>query len=1320
MASENAPSPSSRSSNGPWQPPALEEIQALFPQYEIVALLGRGGMGAVYKGWQRSLDRFVAIKILPQGLTDDPQYSERFKQEAKSMAKLAHAGIVAVFDAGELANGMLYFVMEFIEGTDVQKMIAEQGSLPPAHAMAITAHVCDALQYAHDRGIIHRDIKPANIMVGYDGVVKVADFGLAKQQQEGVSGLTQSGMVMGTLHYMAPESLILGVSVDHRADIYAVGIMLYQMLTGRLPQGLFEMPSQKVPGLDPRYDAVVAKAIREDRDIRYQSAAELRADLDSILTQPVVKVDPAATQAPAALPTVARPQRPQGYVQRAPQPVQKKSSATGILLVAVLILAAGALFVFKDKLLPQTSPSPSATAEAVKSKVDAPPAAAESGQKTSEAAATVSAPATAPRPAATVSHPAAVMTAPANSFTNSLGMKFVPVPETDILMCIHETRRQDYEKFAAETAGLEGFWKKQMCGSLPCGHEDDHPVVGVSWAESRQFCEWLSRKENRSYSLPKDEEWSRAVGVAHLESRPPGITLEMLSQKEQTQFPWEGTFPLQAGDRAGNYSDSTWHEQFPDRSYFENYTDGFATTSPVGSFKPNRLGLYDMGGNVWEWVEEWRNAEQKEHANRGASFFHNGGRGNLLSSSRSFAPANNRYFNTGFRVVVRGMVAAASAQPIATPPAPAAAVPKTDMKPAPPAQGFTNTLGMTFVPVPGTRIQMCVHETRRKDYAAFSKQAPAAGQENLPIEEVSWNEAKAFCDWLGKTENRIYRLPTDEEWSYAVGIGTSEIRSAGMTPEMLNQRETATLVWGGAFPPTTPGEAGNLADSAWHEKSPTVPWLEGYTDGFAAAAPVMSFKPNKLGIYDLDGNVAEWVEDWYNAEHKQRVMRGGSYGGTVTRLRALASNRLNPDPALRSKYYGFRCVLETLPTANTPPASTVQDSATTSLDAVFFATTGQVSVIGKDGQTSPGGVASPAGAVVAAVITPGCIVKTGPASSADLALSGGGSIRLEADSELKLSEAPVGKTGFDSLELVKGRLFLNISSMDLARTERTELRFKTPAAVVAVQGAKCFAEIGAAYETVGVFTGSVEITEIKLGAKTVVKDDMAASVKAGAISPTRRLAMAQTALRKICDQIELVRTEVEMTSLDDDYEPTFADTYRYANSNEGKALKEFSSLEPTTSSKTKVNGHLVFAKFNDPPNCRIRVVAYTPRVVVPRTPGAIVAVESAFRSDGIFSVHASVQGHDPTKGLVEIIPAAGTAATQRMVLKAGDGSLEAWRRKIYPLFDRVMTPVVKYIRPRFSIYFKSTDAYYLGVVPGRKEYRLEVGPMVIISRKPQP
>jgi serine/threonine protein kinase len=291
-----------------WVPPAPEHLEAMLPQYDQWVMLGCGGMGAVYQARQTSLDRLVAIKVLPpQAAEDEAEFVERFTNEARTMAKMNHPAIVAVHDFGETSDGLPYFVMEHIDGTDVAKMIQAQGKLTAEHALAITAHVCDALAYAHEHGVVHRDIKPANIFINMEGAVKVADFGLARMHDPAqTSGLTQGGMTMGTPDYVAPEALITGVMVDGRADLYAVGVMLYNMLTGEIPRGFFKLPSEKT-GCDARFDAIVRKAMEQDVAKRYQTAREVRRDLDQILTVPVAK---AKTQ----------PQRPAGGML--PRPIQ--------------------------------------------------------------------------------------------------------------------------------------------------------------------------------------------------------------------------------------------------------------------------------------------------------------------------------------------------------------------------------------------------------------------------------------------------------------------------------------------------------------------------------------------------------------------------------------------------------------------------------------------------------------------------------------------------------------------------------------------------------------------------------------------------------------------------------------------------------------------------------------------------------------------------------------------------------------------------------------------------------------------------------------
>ncbi len=322
-----------------WQPPTAEDLAPELPAYEIIHLLGRGGMGAVYKARQKSLNREVAIKVLPPMAAEDDgsmHFAERFKAEAQAMARLNHPGIVAVYDAGETPGGLLYFVMEMVQGTDVSRMIASSGRLPPEHVHAIAAHVCDALAYAHKNGLIHRDIKPANIMVDTQGRVKVADFGLAKAV-DAQTGFTQSNMAVGTPDFVAPEALIPGMPVDGRADLYAVGVMLYQMLTGQVPRGAFKPASVVVPGIDRRFDDIVLKAMQVDREERHHSATELRQHLDTLL-MPAVPAPDLQRYSSAGMPkqAVPMPERQTSFPTRSPSPggaaVKKNEADRNVLL----------------------------------------------------------------------------------------------------------------------------------------------------------------------------------------------------------------------------------------------------------------------------------------------------------------------------------------------------------------------------------------------------------------------------------------------------------------------------------------------------------------------------------------------------------------------------------------------------------------------------------------------------------------------------------------------------------------------------------------------------------------------------------------------------------------------------------------------------------------------------------------------------------------------------------------------------------------------------------------------------------------------------
>jgi predicted Ser/Thr protein kinase len=283
----------------PFVPPAVEEVAQLFPQLEVLGFLGKGGMGAVYKARQPALDRLVALKILPAQAAPDPGFAERFSREARALARLSHPNIVAVFEFGQVSADLPYFIMEFVDGVNLRQL-QKAGRLSPREALQIVPQICDALQYAHDEGVVHRDIKPENILVDRKGRVKIADFGLAKIMKGGDASpgspgdeertagpavpthLTEAGQVMGTPHYMAPEQVEHPLAVDHRADIFSLGVVFYEMLTGELPLGKFQPPSAKVR-VDVRLDEVVLHALEKEPERRYQQASQVKTDVQKIV-----------------------------------------------------------------------------------------------------------------------------------------------------------------------------------------------------------------------------------------------------------------------------------------------------------------------------------------------------------------------------------------------------------------------------------------------------------------------------------------------------------------------------------------------------------------------------------------------------------------------------------------------------------------------------------------------------------------------------------------------------------------------------------------------------------------------------------------------------------------------------------------------------------------------------------------------------------------------------------------------------------------------------------------------------------------------------
>ena len=540
----------------------------------------------------------MAIKLLPPEIGVDRTFVERFVAEARTLARLNHPNIVIIHESGQTSEGHFYFVMEFVEGTTLAETIRDSG-LSLDETLRIASCVCDALHYAHGLGMIHLDIKPANVLIGVDGRVKLADFGISRWLAPGAdSGGSRTGTVIGTPAYMAPEQL-LAQAVDHRADIYALGVMLYEMLCREAPRGAFQPPSKRIP-LDLRIDQVVLKAMQPQPGDRYESVAEMLIDLK-------------AAFASGGLPLAS--------VRGVSRPVRFIISTVAVTLTGVLVVALALSF---KKALPEAKNVSS-------SKTVAPASDSTAGAPTLDLA--------------TSSHP----------WVNSLGMKFVPVPieggptnGQKVFFCIWETRVKDYEFFLDET-------QRPIRPSPSQGPE--FPMARTGWDDAEDFCTWLTERERRAgllsmsncYRLPSDHEWSCANGIGNQED-PYQLPADK-NMKLPGVYLW-GRSSHPPPD-SGNYSGEEAIDQplYKMQRFLKGYRDNFPNVAPVGSFPPNEFGIFDLGGNLQEWTETWYDATYRAHTVRDAPFCHIAP-AQLLSSYRARSVSDWRAWDAGFRVVV--------------------------------------------------------------------------------------------------------------------------------------------------------------------------------------------------------------------------------------------------------------------------------------------------------------------------------------------------------------------------------------------------------------------------------------------------------------------------------------------------------------------------------------------------------------------------------------------------------------------------------------------------------------------------------------------
>jgi formylglycine-generating enzyme required for sulfatase activity/tRNA A-37 threonylcarbamoyl transferase component Bud32 len=805
------------------------ELGRLGP-YRVVKVLGAGGMGMVLQAEDPLLKRTVALKVMRPELAAKETSRQRFLREAQATAAVEHPYIVPIHQVGEDRH-VPFIAMPFLKGQTLDARLRREKKLAVAEAVRIARQTAEGLAAAHKNGLIHRDIKPANLWLEAEtGWVKILDFGLARATSDDVdlTKLTASGTIVGTPAFMAPEQA-MGKPVDGRCDLFSLGAVLYRMLAGRLPfQGSDTMS--------------ILMALANDTPKPLQ---ELNADVPAPLADLVMQLlakDPAQRPASAAAVAEALAHWEQEKTQvgaRGAVSVQRGVSvqtqthsprrlryvvggAVGLLLVMVV-------FLFRPgKPKPQQTEHVQALPEPAKSL-----------------------PAT---------------------FSNNLGMEFVLVPKGKFWMGGHDGKLGDKEVNISHDFYLGKYtvtqeeWEKVM-GKNPSyfsrtGAKDAvkdisdadlrrFPVESVTWEDSQVFIAKLNQQVKETgwrYRLPTEAEWEYAC---------------------------RGGPSANESDYTFNYYlDKPTDRLLPDQANVPGY--GVGTTCKVGCYTPNRLGLYDMHGNVLQWCEdEAPNLKDPKAApwrvTRGCGWY----QGPAKTAARFPLP---RVFPSNY-VGLR----------LARVPVP----PDKDLT------AFTNSLGMEFVLVPKGKFWMgggggklgdkqveIAHDfylgkytVTQEEWEKVTGRTPSffsrtgAGKEavkdisdadlkRFPVESVSWNDAQTFLALLNRRDKQVgwtYRLPTEAEWEYACRGGPS-------------------------------GTEADFAFNYYLDK-PSDRLLPDQTNSFGLlkrTCRVGSYRPNRLGLHDMQGNVSQWCADEIPADPKdakpvaRRMVRGGNYNAPHT------------------------------------------------------------------------------------------------------------------------------------------------------------------------------------------------------------------------------------------------------------------------------------------------------------------------------------------------------------------------------------------------------------------------------------------------------
>jgi len=872
-----------------------DEIGRLGP-YRVLKVLGAGGMGVVFRAEDPHLERLVALKAMLPSMASSAGAKQRFFREAKAAAALKHPHIVSIHQVGE-DRGAPFLAMEYLEGEALDDRLKRETRLPVPDILRIGREIAEGLEAAHKKGLIHRDIKPANLWLeGEKGHVKILDFGLARAMGD-TTHLTQSGAIIGTPAYMAPEQARTE-KVDLRCDLFSLGCVLYCMCTGERPfKGhdtisiLMAIATEDPPppvSLNLEVPTELSDLVMhllakkpEDRPESARAVAEMLQEIEGQTAE--TTAGPGGKTRTAEM--TAAPGGKTGKVKKGGGTKQMEAARTHVgqsakrRLPLPLLVGGGVLGLSVVGLLLFFLLRPS----------DKPP----SGEgKLPDGNTSVAAkPETQPKPP--------------EPFTNSLGMKFVWIPPGSFMMGSpkEEIGRQadgGGDETQHKVTLTKGFYmgvytvtqeEWQAVMDKNPSHfkgEKNLPAEMVSWDDCQAFIQKLREKDKKPYRLPFEAEWEYACRAG-----------------TSTPFYFGETIST---DQA-NYSGDIYGTGKKGVSR--------GKTIPVGSFPANAFGLHDMHGNVFQWCQDWLgDYPQKEVVDpqgpekgtlrvlRGGSWGYNPQE--CRSAIRRWIGPGIRNSNFGFRLCFSleedGI------------PAPKKDLPKKEQAAVPP-KPFTNAIGMKFVWIPPGNFMMgspkeekerekfwdgpkapdetlhkvtltkgfymAVYTVTQEQWQEVMGKNPShfKGEKKLPVEQVSCDDCQEFIKKLREKDKKPYRLPSEAEWEYCCRAGTTTPFHFGETISTEQANYNGDYIYG-------TGKKGV-------NRQKTV--------------PVGSFPANAWGLHDMHGNVWQWCQDWLGDYPQKdvvdptgpekgtlRVLRGGSWGGHPGYCRSACRLRLEP------------------------------------------------------------------------------------------------------------------------------------------------------------------------------------------------------------------------------------------------------------------------------------------------------------------------------------------------------------------------------------------------------------------------------------------